>query len=406
MMSFGRFYATFVKELIQLRRDRITFATMIFIPLVQLMLFGYAINTDPKHLPTAVLIQDDSVFTRSFMAALRTSEYFDLRTIAAGEDELDGLLLSGAVQFGVQIPANFGRDLIRGEKPAILVVADATDPVATGAAIGALQGLTASVFSRDLIGPAASLAPKPAPYEVRIHRRYNPTGATRLNIVPGLMGTILTLTMLIFTALSVTRERARHDEVAAVDADPPGRDHARQDRPLRDGRRHADDADPVGREAPLRRADRRRSLAPRRADDAVHRREPLGRLHFLDHRRKPAPGDADVVLLLPAEHPALGLHVPVPRHAGMGPNHRRGAAADALPAHRARRDAQRRGLRGPADRRPGHGGVHARRHGGGGGALPADARLRASPMDDPWKAFHGLDPTRLHDRSTATHRHR
>src|SRR5215210_5577575 len=147
MMSFGRFYATFVKELIQLRRDRITFATMIFIPLVQLMLFGYAINTDPKHLPTAVLIQDDSVFTRSFMAALRTSEYFDLRTIAAGEDELDGLLLSGAVQFGVQIPANFGRDLIRGEKPAILVVADATDPVATGAAIGALQGLSASVFS-------------------------------------------------------------------------------------------------------------------------------------------------------------------------------------------------------------------------------------------------------------------
>ena len=209
MMSFGRFYATFVKELIQLRRDRITFATMIFIPLVQLMLFGYAINTDPKHLPTAVLIQDDSVFTRSFMAALRTSEYFDLRTIAAGEDELDGLLLSGAVQFGVQIPANFGRDLIRGEKPAILVVADATDPVATGAAIGALQGLSASVFSRDLIGPAASLAPKPAPYEVRIHRRYNPTGATRLNIVPGLMGTILTLTMLIFTALSVTREIER-----------------------------------------------------------------------------------------------------------------------------------------------------------------------------------------------------
>src|SRR5215203_1797104 len=192
--SLARVYAIFVKELIQLRRDRITFATMIFIPLVQLMLFGYAINTDPKHLPTAVLIQDDSVFTRSFMAALRTSEYFDLRTIAAGEDELDGLLLSGAVQFGVQIPANFGRDLIRGEKPAILVVADATDPVATGAAIGALQGLSASVFARDLVGPAASLAPKPAPYEVRIHRRYNPTGATRLNIVPGLMGTILTLT--------------------------------------------------------------------------------------------------------------------------------------------------------------------------------------------------------------------
>jgi ABC-2 type transport system permease protein len=207
--SLGRLYATFLKELIQLRRDRITFATMIFIPVVQLLLFGYAINTDPKHLPTAVLIQDNSVFTRSFIAALRSSTYFDIRTVAAGEDELDHLLLSGAVQFGVQIPANFGRDLIRGEKPAILVVADATDPVATGTAIAALQGLSTSVFARDLVGPAASLAPKSAPYEIRVHRRYNPTGATRLNIVPGLMGTILTLTMLIFTALSVTREIER-----------------------------------------------------------------------------------------------------------------------------------------------------------------------------------------------------
>ena len=118
--ALARVYAIFVKELIQLRRDRVTFATMIFIPLVQLMLFGYAINTDPKHLPTAVLIQDDSVFTRSFMAALRTSEYFDVRTVAQGEADLDHLILSGVVQFGVQIPANFGRDLIRGEKPSIL----------------------------------------------------------------------------------------------------------------------------------------------------------------------------------------------------------------------------------------------------------------------------------------------
>jgi ABC-2 type transport system permease protein len=186
-----------VKELIQLRRDRVTFATMIFIPLVQLMLFGYAINTDPKHLPTAVLIQDDSVFTRSFMAALRTSEYFDVRTVAQGEADLDHLILSGVVQFDVQIPANFGRDLIRGEKPSILVVADATDPVATGTAIGALQG----PVEQRLRPRSASLAPKAPPYEIRVHRRYNPTGATRLNIVPGLMGTILTLTMLIFTAL-------------------------------------------------------------------------------------------------------------------------------------------------------------------------------------------------------------
>jgi ABC-2 type transport system permease protein len=207
--SWSRFVAAFLKELIQLRRDRITFATMIFIPLAQLLLFGYAINTNPRHLPTAVLIQDDSVFARSFMAALRTTDYFEVRTIAASEEEFDQLLLAGTVQFGVQIPANFGRDLIRGERPAILLAADATDPVATGSAVAAIQGLTATVFSRDLLGPAASLAPKPAPFEVRVHQRFNPTAETRFNIVPGLMGTILTLTMLIFTALSVTREIER-----------------------------------------------------------------------------------------------------------------------------------------------------------------------------------------------------
>jgi len=207
--SLGRIYAAFVKELLQLRRDRITFATMIFIPLFQLFLFGYAINTDPKHLPTAVLIQDESAFARSFLAAMRVSEYFDIRASAASEAELDHLILSGQVQFGVQIPAHFGRDLIRGERPAVLVIADASDPVAAGGAVSALQGLSASVFSRELTGPVADLAPKPLPYELRIHRRYNPAGETRLNIVPGLMGTILTLTMLIFTALSVTREVER-----------------------------------------------------------------------------------------------------------------------------------------------------------------------------------------------------
>nr|WP_245416371.1 ABC transporter permease [Microvirga sp. 17 mud 1-3] len=205
----GRVYAAFLKELLQLRRDRITFATMIFIPLVQLLLFGYAINTDPKNLPTAVLIQDDSAFARSFVAAMRVSGYFDIVTTARSEAELDHLILSGTVQFGVQIPAHFGRDLIRGERPALLVVADASDPVAAGGAVTALQGLPATVFSRELVGPTATRAPQPPPFELRIHRRYNPAGETRLNIVPGLMGTILTLTMLIFTALSVTREVER-----------------------------------------------------------------------------------------------------------------------------------------------------------------------------------------------------
>ena len=114
--SWGRFVATFVKEMIQLRRDRLTFATMIMIPLLQLVLFGYAINTNPKHLPAAVLMQDDSAFARSFLAALRTTEYFELRHVTRSDDELDHLILSGAVQFGVHIPANFGRDLMRGER--------------------------------------------------------------------------------------------------------------------------------------------------------------------------------------------------------------------------------------------------------------------------------------------------
>ncbi len=207
--SLMRLRAAFIKELIQLRRDRITFAMMIMIPLLQLTLFGYAINTSPRHLPTAVLVQDDSAFARSFLAAMRATDYFDISTSAASEEDLDRLILSGKVLFGVQIPAHFGRALMRGERPALLVVADAADPTATGSAIAALQGLSAQVFSRELTGPAANLAPRPLPYELRVHQRYNPAGETRLNIVPGLMGLILTLTMLIFTALSVTREIER-----------------------------------------------------------------------------------------------------------------------------------------------------------------------------------------------------
>lgn len=208
-ISWGRVAAVFIKEFLQLRRDRLTFATMIFIPLVQLVLFGYAINTDPKSLPTAVLVQDDSAFSRSFVSAMRATGYFDFREAVHSEAALDRLVLAGKVQFGVQIPAGFGRDVLRGDRPALLVVADATDPSATGGAVAALQTLSASVFARDLVGPASRAAADPPPFEVRVHKRYNPAGETRLNIVPGLMGTILTLTMLIFTALSVTREVER-----------------------------------------------------------------------------------------------------------------------------------------------------------------------------------------------------
>lgn len=207
--AWSRFSAVFVKELLQLRRDRLTFATMIFIPVLQLLLFGYAINNDPKHLPTTLLVQDESPFARALQSALTMTDYFRIAHVAHSEEEADRTLLSGEAQFIIQIPPNFGRALVHGERPAVVVVVDATDPTATNAATIAINGATQTAFDNDLKGPLASLRATPQPWELRIQKRYNPTGDTRLNIVPGLVGTILTLTMLIFTALSVTREIER-----------------------------------------------------------------------------------------------------------------------------------------------------------------------------------------------------
>jgi ABC-2 type transport system permease protein len=204
-----RLEAMVVKEFIELKRDRATLGMIVLIPIMQLILFGYAINMNPRHLPTAVLAQDTSRFARSLVATLKATSYFDIVREAASEEELDYLIKSGEVMFAVQIPPNFGRQLRRGERPAILIVADATDPSATNNAVAALSGMTGLAFSRDLIGPSGSLRGTPEPYEIRVHRRYNPAGETRINIVPGLLGVILTMTMLIFTALAVTRETER-----------------------------------------------------------------------------------------------------------------------------------------------------------------------------------------------------
>jgi ABC-2 type transport system permease protein len=197
--------AMVLKEFLQLRRDRITFATMISIPLLQLVLFGYAINTTPRDLPTAVLVQETSDLGRSIVAALQNTKYFKVTHRVGSEAEFDRLLASGEVLFGVEIPRGFERALRRGDKPALLIAADATDPVATGTAMAALSQLTQSALRNDRAIPEAAA---PA-FEIRQHARYNPAASTSLNIVPGLLGTILTLTMLIFTALSVTRETER-----------------------------------------------------------------------------------------------------------------------------------------------------------------------------------------------------
>jgi ABC-2 type transport system permease protein len=197
--------AMLLKEFLQLRRDRVTFATMISIPLMQLVLFGYAINTVPRDLPTAVLVQESSDISRTILKALENTRYFKVTRRVRDEAEFDRVLQSGQVLFGIEIPANFERNLRRGDRPALLVAADATDPVASGSALGALNQLvqTALVNEREIPDSA------PPPFEIRTHARYNPAQSSQLNIVPGLLGTILTLTMLIFTALSVTRETER-----------------------------------------------------------------------------------------------------------------------------------------------------------------------------------------------------
>lgn len=207
--SFSRCWAMMLKEFLQLRRDRVSFAMIIGIPLVQLILFGFAINMDPKHLPTAILDADRSEFTRSFVSALEKSGYFE--KVESVPDEAAGrqALTRGTVLFLVTIPAGFTRDLLRGERPALLIEADATDPLATGTALGALTPLIRSALRNNTAGSLSYLAAAPEAFEVRVHRLYNPEGITQYNIVPGLMGVILTLMMVLMTGLAITRERER-----------------------------------------------------------------------------------------------------------------------------------------------------------------------------------------------------
>ncbi len=207
--SFSRWWAMVLKEFLQLKRDRITFAMVVGIPLVQLALFGYAINTDPKHMPTVVLAADRSEFTRSFLAALEQSDYFRIVGEAPDEASARAALARGEAVFVLNVPANFTRDLLRGERPALLVEADATDPVATGTALGAVEQIARSVARKDAVGATGYLAPGEAPFAVHVHRLYNPEGSSRNNIVPGLMGVILTLMMVLMTGLAMTRERER-----------------------------------------------------------------------------------------------------------------------------------------------------------------------------------------------------
>src|SRR5947207_3450096 len=200
-----RSIAMVIKEFIQLKRDRVSFGMIVMIPVMQLLLFGYAISTAPRNAPAAVLLQEDSDLARAILKALENTTYFHFTKEVHDVAEFDNLLLSGKVLFGVEIPRGFERAVRRGDYPALLVAADATDPVAAGSALSALGAVVQTALAHDLfVGDPPAL-----PFEIRAHARYNPAGSSRLNIVPGLVGTILTMTMLIFTALSVTREIER-----------------------------------------------------------------------------------------------------------------------------------------------------------------------------------------------------
>jgi ABC-2 type transport system permease protein len=207
--SIARFWAIIVKEFIQMRRDRLTFGMMIGIPLVQIIIFGYAINFDPKDLPVKVLSADNSIFSRDLVQAMENSGYFRITGTVGSEKEAKKLLDLGDVQFILNIPEDFGRKLLRGERPAVMLEADATDPVATGSALSAMNVIAQEVLNRDLKGPLSHLRAGQPPFELVVHKKYNQEGLTQYNIIPGLMGVILTLTMVIITGVAITRERER-----------------------------------------------------------------------------------------------------------------------------------------------------------------------------------------------------
>ncbi|MDB6052683.1 MAG: ABC-type multidrug transport system, permease component [Verrucomicrobiales bacterium] len=192
-----------------MRRDRLTFAMMLGIPLLQLVLFGFAINSDPRHLPAAVLFADSGPQVRTFLQAMKNTTYYKFVREVKSVQEGRELLARGEVQFLINIPQNFTRDLLRGDRPAVLIEADATDPSATGLALGSLNAQLDSAFRNDFKGPLEYLGRTPGPIDLRVHAQYNPESNTQFNIVPGLMGVILTMTMIMITGLAITREKER-----------------------------------------------------------------------------------------------------------------------------------------------------------------------------------------------------
>ncbi|MEO8668286.1 MAG: ABC transporter permease [Bauldia sp.] len=220
--SWSRIRAVMIKEFIQMRRDRLTFAMIIGVPIVQLVLFGYAINNDPKRLPTAIVVADHGPVSRAVVAAMQVSNYFEIAGAPVSEATANEQMARGDISYIVNIPAGFERSMVRGERPQLLIEADASDPTATANALGGLAEIVRSAVSEVATGALAAEKPGSLPVDLIIHRRYNPEGITAYNIVPGLLGVILTMTTIMMTALALTREieRGTMENLLATPARP------------------------------------------------------------------------------------------------------------------------------------------------------------------------------------------
>ncbi len=220
--ALRRIFAILLKEFIQMRRDRMTFGMMIMVPVIQLTLFGFAINSDPRHLPTLLYLEDDSTVVRSLVAGLQNSTYFDIKGRVTDPKVATQKLQDGEAAFVVTVPAGFTRDMLRGDHPQLLIEADASDPSAASNAVGQISQIMQSALRQDLKGEWASLAQGPPPVNIVVHRMYNPEGISQYNIVPGLLGVILTMTMIMITSIAMTREteRGNMENLLAMPARP------------------------------------------------------------------------------------------------------------------------------------------------------------------------------------------
>lgn len=204
--ALGRLWAMMSKEFVQMRRDKATLALMVGIPLIQLILFGFAINLNPRHLPTAIVTDKHSQFTRRILVGMENSGYFQFISPSVSAAEAEYMLKTGQVQFVVHFPVRFDSNLVRGRHPRVLLEADATDPAATSRAVAVFSDLADIVLHEHLTGPLRGIEGAPPPYIPTIHAKYNPLAITAYNIVPGLLGVVLTMTLVIITALAITRE--------------------------------------------------------------------------------------------------------------------------------------------------------------------------------------------------------